>query len=80
MKSDFIAVSLAGAFGILFAGFLLGEAYKDHDPIYVLMAVLVLLVVRSDARIPFETGSYKRGWFIWTKIDSASEISPKGQP
>lgn len=80
MKSDFIALSWAGAFGLMFAGFLLGEAYKDHDLMYVLMAVLLLLIVRGDARMGFESGSYKRGWFVWTKISDphpSTEQTPK---
>ena len=85
MKSEFVALSWAGVFGLAFAGFLLGEAYKDHDIMYVLIATLMVLVVRSDARTGFEGGSYKRGWFAWSKDDDATsqltshELGPQGE-
>lgn len=74
MKDDFIALSWAGAFALMFAGFLLGEAYKDHDIIYVLLAVLLLLSVRSDARTGFISGTYERGWFAWKKTSGSLSL------
>jgi hypothetical protein len=67
MKTEFVALTPAGAFALLFAGFLIGEAYARWDAFYLLMALLMLLIARNDARVQSQTGRYKLGWLFWKR-------------
>jgi predicted membrane protein len=69
MKTEFVALSPIGTLAIFGAGVFVGEAIHGglHWPLYGILAALLLLLARSDARTPFFNGSYRLGWFAWTK-------------
>jgi hypothetical protein len=61
MKTEFVALTPAGAFALLFAGFLIGEAYARWDAIYLLLAILLLLIAQNDARVGYRGSAGRSG-------------------
>lgn len=77
MKEEFVAISLAGLFGVLMmGGFAFDALYclKASDSrgviIDVVMFFLLGLMVRSDVRQTIPDGTYDRGWFVYERRQS----------
>jgi hypothetical protein len=62
--TEFVAISPWSCFALIFSGFFFGHA----EPGPILIGVLLLLAVREDAGSRFESGSYRRRWFIWKRV------------
>lgn len=69
MKDEYISLSIAGAVGLFSAGFLLALMMTEGVNAGLLITlIMVLIVVRTDARDPTVTGEYKRGRFVWRRV------------
>jgi len=73
MKTEFITLSPFGAFALLICGLFLGLVIGARDVNAAIFGVLLLAVVRQDARESFASGSYQRGWFVWHRKGSVSD-------
>lgn len=67
MKTEFIALSQAGAIALFCAGGFLGMAITQRDIGAALIGVLCAAVARENSQESFETGSYGRGWLMWKR-------------
>jgi hypothetical protein len=73
MRSEFITVSPVGAGAVFVAGILFGNAISQHDLPCALFGVLSLMVARENAREGLDSGSYRRGWFMWRRVGPATD-------
>lgn len=69
MREEYISLSPVGAFALAMAGFLFGQALDGTSVAPTIgLAVVCLLIVRSDAMERVRPGTYSRRWFVWRRI------------
>lgn len=72
MKQELIALSPAGIISVFFAGMILGSIDAGRPfAMNFILAITMLAYTWQDAREPWQSGIWKRGWFRWTRTGSA---------
>ena len=73
MREEHVNLSVAGMCALFFAGAFFGGMLCGHiDPPSIFMFIMLLVLLRADARESIREGEYKRGWFVWRRIGSVN--------
>lgn len=68
MKSEYISLSVAGLFALVGAGMTLGSMISGgFDVPGAVIFIMLMLLIRQDAREQITPGSYTRGWLVWRR-------------
>lgn len=74
MRTEYISLSVAGAWALALAGLFLGRMISGQGDLGQ-AAVLIMLVVcvRADMRESISAGTYNRGWLVWRRTGPVAD-------